>query len=329
MRTLKPKLGSSPFWTFATAAAGSILIMGLAHADLQFTAIRPLTNQEVALSFVAPTGSVYQISTTTNLPVWNPLLSLTGALTSLQYTDSAAPYFSQRFYRSQDLGKTNLLLGDYLTTTNGDVIIQPRSHATFVMSWNGKMIYNDPAAGISFAGLPKADLILLSHIHSDHFSTATIDAVRGAGVRIIASQTVYNNLTAAQKLLTTVLGYGASTNVMGVTIQAVPAYNSNHPINEGNGYVLTIGERRVYVSGDTGDAPELHALTNIDVAFVCMNLPFTLTVPQATNLVRAMRPRVVYPYHYRDSSNATTNAATFKRWLGQDLGIEVRLRKWY
>jgi L-ascorbate metabolism protein UlaG (beta-lactamase superfamily) len=83
------------------------------------------------------------------------------------------------------------------------------------------------------------------------------------------------------------------------------------------------------VSGDTGNTAEVRALQNIDVAFVCMNQPFTMTINEATNAVRAFRPKVVYPYHYRDQSGATTNAASFKQQLGTDSGIEVRLRKWY
>lgn len=323
------KARCSCFQVAIRVGLGLGLFAGPIQADPQFTAIQLLTNKEIALTLAATTGSVYRIDAATNLPAWTPLVSVTGAVVSLQHTDSASPYLSSRFYRAEQLGSTNILLGDYLSTTNGDVIIQPRFHATFVMSWNGKMIYNDPDDGISYAGLPKADLILLSHTHADHFNTATIDAVRGAGATIIASQSVYNSLTAAQKTLATVLAYGASTNVMELNVQAVPAYNSYHPFNDGNGYVLTIGGRRIYISGDTGDAPEVRAITNIDVAFVCMNQPYTMTVTQATNAVRAIRPKVVYPCHYKDSSNATTNAAFFKTQLGTDLGIEVRLRKWY
>lgn len=299
------------------------------EAQFRFSGIELLTNREVALALAAPTGSVYRIAATTDLLAWTPLVVVTGAVGSIQYTDSFAPYLEWRFYTAEQLGNTNILLGDCLSTTNGDVIIQPRSHATFVMSWNGKMIYNDPASGVSYAGLQKADLILLGHTHSDHFSTVTIDAVRTSNTVIVASQSVYNSLTAAQKALAIVLGYGASTNVLGLNVQAVPAYNSYHPFGDGNGYVLTIGDRRIYVSGDTGDVPEIRALTNVDVAFVCMNQPYTMTVTQATNVVRAIRPKVVYPYHYRDQSGATTNAAVFKQRLGTDLGIEVRLRKWY
>ncbi len=220
--------------------------------------------------------------------------------------------------------------GDHLVTGDGEVVIQPRNHATFVMQWNGKMIYFDPASTASYAGLPKADLILLTHNHSDHFSTASIDAVRGPGAVIIAPQTTYNSLTPAQRAIATVLGYGASMNVQGMAVEAVFAYNSYHsPLGFGNGYVLTIGGRRIYISGDTSNAPEIRTLTNIDVAFICMNQPYTMTVAEATNVVRAIRPKVVYPYHYRDSNGATANASVFKQWLGTDLGIEVRLRSWY
>jgi L-ascorbate metabolism protein UlaG (beta-lactamase superfamily) len=128
---------------------------------------------------------------------------------------------------------------------------------------------------------------------------------------------------------TIVLTNGASTNVLGIHIEAVPAYNANHALGSGNGYVLTIGGKRLYMAGDTGNTPEMRALTNIDVAFLCMNLPFTMSVSDATNAVRAFRPKVVYPYHYRNQGGDTANAATFKQWLGTDLGVEVRLRKWY
>src|SRR5262249_46951773 len=96
----------------------------------------------------------------------------------------------------------------------------------------------------------------------------------------------------------------------------------------GNGYVLTIGGKRIYISGDTGNSAEIRSIPNIDVAFLCMNLPFTMTVKDATNVVTEMQPKVVYPYHYQENG-ATANAASFKRLLRTDLGIEVRLRKWY
>jgi L-ascorbate metabolism protein UlaG (beta-lactamase superfamily) len=116
---------------------------------------------------------------------------------------------------------------------------------------------------------------------------------------------------------------------MGVNIQAVAAYNSNHPSGINNAYVLTLGGTRVFISGDTGNTAEMRAVPNIDVAFICMNRQFTMNWLDATNLVRAMRPKVVFPYHYREGNGQMTNAPLFKQNLGADLGIEVRLRKWY
>lgn len=317
------------------AVACGLASLALLRAQSNSISIQGLTNREKRLQVSTATGGVYRIYTASNLPAaWSPLVTLSGAPASLVHTDSAAPYLPSRFYESAALNGTNDLTGDHLSTTNGDVVIHPLYHASFVMSWNGKIIYNDPddaaAYESTYAGLPKADLILISHSHSDHLSTNKIDAVRGTNAIIITPQGVYTNLTAPQRAITTVLGYGASTNVLGLTVEAVPAYNGNHnPPGFGNGYVLTVGGRRIYISGDTGNQPEVRALPNIDVAFLCMNTPFTMSALEATNAVRAMRPKIVYPYHYRNSDNITTNAATFKQWLGQDLGIEVRLRKWY
>lgn len=297
---------------------------------LELTRIQKLPNEEVAVTLTAPMGHAYRLETTTNLSTWNGLFTFaTNVAMSLSHTDSAAPFLAARYYRAMQSSGTTVVSGDHLVTTNGEVVIHPLNHATFVLQWKGKMIYFDPVAAATYAGLPKADLILITHGHSDHLSTSTIDAVRGPGCAIVAPQAVHNSLTAAQKAIAVVLANNASTDVLGLTIHAIPAYNANHPLGGGNGYILEIGGRRIYVSGDTGDQPEVRALANIDVAFVCMNQPYTMTVSAATNCVRTMRPKVVYPYHYRDQSGATGNAAAFKQWLGTDLGIEVRLRRWY
>ena len=112
----------------------------------------------------------------------------------------------------------------------------------------------------------------------------------------------------------------------------MPAYNltsSYHPKGVGNGYVLTLGGRRVYLSGDSEDIPEMRSLQDIDVAFVCMNVPFTMPVDKASSAVRDFRPRVVYPYHYRNQAGSLADLSGFKRQVGNDLGSEVRLRNWY
>jgi len=306
-------MGTSPLW----------------GQSLQFTGVQPLANDELALTLSAPIGRAYRVETSTNATDWSGWFTFpTNTSSTLQHTDSAAPFLSARYYRASQLSGTNNLSGDHLSTTNGEVVIHPVDHAGFVLQWNDLWIYNDPVAG-SFAGIPKADLVLLSHSHGDHFNATALAGIWKTNSIFIAPQAVYNSMATAFRSVTSVLTNGASTNVLGMSVAAVPAYNGNHPLGAGNGYVLTLGGKRIYVSGDTGNQPELRALTNIDVAFVCINQPFTMTVNDATNLVSAMRPKVVYPYHYRDQGGSTANAATFKQWLDTSLGIEVRLRNWY
>lgn len=301
-----------------------------AQALPQFTRIQPLTNREIGLTLTGQPAAYFQIDAATNLSAWDGLVTAaSGATSSIQYTDSAAPFLGARFYRAQQLSVTNVFTGDHFPTTNGDVLIHPDHHATLILNWQGNTVYVDPTNSAGYGGLPKADLLLVTHAHFDHFNSSGINAVIKTNSLIVTSQDVYNQLTATQKSIARVLGYGASTNVFGLNVQAVPAYNSYHPLGTGNGYVLTIAGRRIFISGDTGNTSEMRALTNIDLAFVCMNQPYTMTVSEATNAVSAFHPKIVYPYHYRDQSGASANAALFKQRLRPDLGIEVRLRNWY
>lgn len=320
-------------------ALGAAWLAAASVWSAQFSDVQRLTNREVAFKFTAPAGTNYRIDVATNFPAdtnvarWSGLL--TGQSTGVnQHIDAAAPFASARFYRAAQLTNASVLTGDHLVTTNGDVIIHPLYHASFVMGWNEKIIYSDPDDDAAYegryAGLPRGDLILITHEHGDHYSPTKLTALRTAGGVIIVPQRVYNLATFASfRPNAFVLAYGASTNVLGVNVQAVPAYNSNHSYSNNNAYVLTIGGKRIFISGDTGDVPEMRSLTDIDVAFLCMNLPFTMSASSATNCIRAMRPKVVYPYHYRESGGVLTNAPVFKQWLGSDLGIEVRLRSWY
>jgi L-ascorbate metabolism protein UlaG (beta-lactamase superfamily) len=231
----------------------------------------------------------------------------------------------------------------------GNVLIRPITHASFLMTYQGKAIYFDPDAPTSlYNGLPRADYIIITHSHGDHFDAAAIAAIANTNpadaipdTKIVAPQAVFNMMSATLRNVTTVIDHNAATpapetinfldDAMAAlfSVQAVTAYNANHPLGQGNGYVVTIDQKRIYVAGDTGNQPELRALEDIDVAFVCMNTPFTMTPADAVSLVRDMQPLVVYPYHYRNQDGNTGNAINFKNLMSTDFSIEVRLRKWY
>jgi len=228
-------------------------------------------------------------------------------------------------------GAADTLDGDRLSTDHGDMIIHPVNHATFVMGWNGKTIYVDPVGGAKrFENLPRPDLILITHGHSDHFDVGTLEGVALTNTVIVAPPSVALELPGNLARHALVLTNGATAGVIGVSVEAVPAYNLTagrlkyHPKGRDNGYVVTLGGRRVYISGDTEDIPEMRALKDIDVAFVCMNLPYTMTVEQAAAAVRAFKPKIVYPYHCRGS-----DLEKFKSLVGADSGVEVRVRDWY
>lgn len=302
-----------------------LLVAGLeAQETPRFLSVQALTNTEIKLKMSAPTGSSYKLEVSQDLLSWQALSSFRGAA-SIDATDSAAPYLKTRYYRIQGIAETSPFVGDHIRASESDIVMRPVNHASFVMRWNGKTIYNDPVGGAPlYSAFPKPDLILVSHSHGDHFDSGTLSGLRVAGTIILAPAAVYSSLSAALKAQAIPMSNGAKTNVVGIEVEAVPAYNSNHPKGTGNGYVVTLGGTRLYMTGDTGDIPEMRALPNIDVAFVCMNLPFTMTVNAAASAVREFRPKIVYPYHH---SGSDINA--FKRLVSSDLGIEVRLRTWY
>ena len=187
------------------------------------------------------------------------------------------------------------------------------------------MLYVDPAQG-SYAGLPQADVILITDIHGDHMDPALVDKLRKPTTVILAPKAVAEKVGGC-----TVISNGETKTVGTFKVEAIPMYNLKpaadgqiyHEKGRGNGYILTYGGKRFYFSGDTEGIPEMRALRHIDVAFVCMNLPYTMTPEAAAEAVRAFHPAIVYPYHYRGSD---TNA--FAKALA-GTGIEVRLRDWY
>lgn len=215
----------------------------------------------------------------------------------------------------------------------GQLTIQPINHATLVLGYQKIKIYVDPTGGESaFRDIGAPDIILVTDIHGDHFDPKTIHAINVSNAVIVAPQAVADKFPpelSKQKLV--VLKNGETSKQMGLSITAVPMYNipqsptAFHTKGRGNGYVLNIGGKNIYISGDTQAVPEMRALRNIDIAFVCMNLPYTMDVNEAAQGVLAFKPKVVYPYHYRGQ-----DVNTFKSLVNaSDPSIEVRLRNWY
>ena len=226
---------------------------------------------------------------------------------------------------------------DVLSTSQGPLTIQPQVHATLVLSLPNLTIYADPTGGAAnYTGLKAPDLILITDIHGDHFDPKTLAEVSTASTTIIAPKAVADKLTGDIKGKVVVLANGDKTKQSGIAIKAIPMYNlpasttdPRHPIGRGNGYVLTIGGKNIYLSGDTQGIPEMRALKNIDVAFVCMNLPYTMDVNEAADAVLAFKPKIVYPFHYR-GTNGLSDVNAFKAKVeAGDKNIEVRLRNWY
>lgn len=212
-------------------------------------------------------------------------------------------------------------------TSAGMVEITPLNHASTLIQTGGKSIYLDPAKPAKLTGMPKADLILITDIHGDHMDPESIKEISKPDTVIISSPAVAQTVTTAKAL-----SNGQSTTWQDWTIEAIPAYNLKrgpepgkfyHDKGRGNGYVLTFGGKRFYFSGDTEGVPEMRALKNIDVAFICMNLPYTMPPDEAADAVKAFHPKIVIPYHYRGS-----DVTVFKKAL-EGTGIEVRSMNYY
>lgn len=224
---------------------------------------------------------------------------------------------------------------DTVKTKTGPLVIQPVKHASLLLTVKGATIYVDPSGADNFKGLPEPGIILVTDIHGDHFDPKTIAAIKTANTVVIVPQVVADKLTDIDKDHLVVLKNGDKTTQSGILIEAIPMYNlpesatAMHTKGRGNGYVLNIGGQRIYISGDTQGIPEMRSLKDIDIAFVCMNLPYTMDVKEAADAVLAFQPKVVYPYHYR-GQGGLSDVNQFKSLV--DAGnkkIEVRLRNWY
>jgi L-ascorbate metabolism protein UlaG (beta-lactamase superfamily) len=214
---------------------------------------------------------------------------------------------------------------DRIPTSGGDLEITFLGHGTLMLAFGGKHIHVDPYSSVAdYAKLPKADLVLITHEHGDHLDPQALAAIRTDDTTVVLTE-----LCAKRVRGGIVMRNGDSQTVSGIPIEAVPAYNvlhkrpngqPFHPKGHGNGYVITFGDTRVYVAGDTEDIPEMQDLQDIDCAFLPMNLPYTMTPQMVADAALAFQPKILYPYHF-----GSTNTQELVELLkGQD--IEVRIR---
>ena len=216
---------------------------------------------------------------------------------------------------------------DVFPTSAGDLEIVFIGHGSLMIRFGGKVIHIDPYSRLAdYAKLPKADLILITHEHQDHLDLSAVEAIRTRDTAVVLAGTAAEKLPGG-----TVMKYGEVRSVLGITIEAVPAYNlvhkrdngqPFHPKGRGNGYVLSLGDKRVYFAGDTENTPEMKALKDISIAFLPMNLPYTMTPEMVADAAKAFKPHVLYPYHYGD-----TETSRIVSLVRDDKGIEVRIRK--
>lgn len=225
---------------------------------------------------------------------------------------------------------------DKIETSKGPLTIQPLNHATMALSLRGTVVYTDPNGGAkTFEGVATPDVIVITDIHGDHFNLETLQAIDASKATLVVPQAVADKLPDTMKGKAVILGNGETRSVKDISITAVPMYNlpesadSRHPKGRGNGYVLSFGNKRVYLSGDTSAIPEMRDLKSIDVAFVCMNLPYTMDIHEAAQAVLDFKPKIMYPYHYR-GQNGLSDTEAFKKIVAEkDKNIDVRLRNWY
>ncbi|HOE78796.1 MAG TPA: MBL fold metallo-hydrolase [Smithellaceae bacterium] len=216
---------------------------------------------------------------------------------------------------------------DTIKTAQGDLVITFLGHATLMVTFGGKTVHVDPvSAEADYTRLPAADLILISHDHHDHLDLEAVKLIRKPETKIVGNPDAGRQIPEA-----IVLKNGESQTVDGFKIEAVPAYNIRHemspgvpfhPRGIGNGYVVTFGDKRVYFAGDTENVPEMKQLLDIDIAFLPMNLPYTMTPEMTADAALMFRPKILYPYHYGETDTARLSAL-----LKDEKDIEIRVRK--
>jgi L-ascorbate metabolism protein UlaG (beta-lactamase superfamily) len=219
---------------------------------------------------------------------------------------------------------------------NPSIVIAPVSHATAVIKWGDLFIYTDPVGGAKvFEGKESPAIVLITDIHGDHMDAKTLQTLNLGNAKMFVPQAVKEQLPKEISSKLTVMNNGDIQEFMGFSIKAIPMYNlpeakdAMHTKGRGNGYIVEKEGKRLYISGDTEDIPEMRELKNIDIALVCMNLPYTMTVEDAADGVLAFAPKKVYPYHYR-GKDGFADVAKFKELVNKgNKEIEVIQLDWY
>jgi L-ascorbate metabolism protein UlaG (beta-lactamase superfamily) len=216
---------------------------------------------------------------------------------------------------------------DVIPTSAGDLKITFLGHGTLLLNFNEKVIHVDPFSRVAdYSVLPKADLVLITHEHRDHLDPDALAFVQTEETEVILTETCAQQIEGG-----IVMRNGDVHTALGIKIEAVPAYNivhkretgqPFHPKGVGNGYIMTFGDKRVYVAGDTENIPEMGGLRDIDIAFLPMNLPYTMTPEMVADAAKAIQPKILYPYHFSD-----TDTSKIVDLLSEQPGIEVRIRK--
>lgn len=215
---------------------------------------------------------------------------------------------------------------DTIPTSAGELKITFIGHGTLMFKYGGKVIHVDPWTKLAdYSQLPKADLILITHQHRDHLDLKAIKDIQTDKTALVMNQAAAEKVKGGQ-----VMRNGDVMTVAGFKIEALPAYNlvhkrengqPFHPKGEGNGYIITFGDKRVYVAGDTENIPEMKALKNIDIAFLPMNLPYTMTPAMVADAAKAFKPKVLYPYHFGE-----TDLSQLDKLMTDCPSVEVRKR---
>jgi L-ascorbate metabolism protein UlaG (beta-lactamase superfamily) len=215
---------------------------------------------------------------------------------------------------------------DIINTDFGDIKISFIGHGTLMFEYNGKVIHVDPVgAEADYSKMPKADDILITHAHGDHLDPDAVQKIRKSDTHIVLTKACAEKVSGG-----IIMNNGDTKVIKGLKIEAIPAYNivhtrsdnnPYHPKGDGNGYIIAFGDKRVYIAGDTENTPEMKELKDIDVAFLPMNLPYTMTPEMVADAARAFKPKILYPYHY-----GQTDPQKLVDLLKDSKEIEVRIR---